>query len=315
MIVGDTSLSNHKTLNGRLAINPEKTVYVSSRVAGRIDVLPVRETGVKIAKGQQLFGIFSEELAALQQEYIVTVAQVEQFPNDDKFRDIEKGARQKLLLYGQSSAQITRLKQTRKTEPYVTFASPVNGVVAELSVTQGQYVNEGDAIMRIENYDHLWVEADLYPSEAAAVKVGLIADVRVAAGGDKPVKMKIEFISPNIGEGSQVSQVRGSISNPKNLFQPGMQALINVPFGTRQQVLTLPASAVIRDGKGTHAWVQVAKGKFEPRMVKTGTENSNEIEIVQGIERGERVVVTGAYLLYSEYILKKGSDPIATHNH
>jgi Cu(I)/Ag(I) efflux system membrane fusion protein len=288
---------------------------VSSRVAGRIDVLAISETGVKVSRGQQLFGIYSEELAALQQEYIVTVAQVEQFPNDEKFREIEKGARQKLLLYGQTAEQLTRIKQTRKTQPYVTFASPINGVVAELSVTQGQYVNEGDAIMRIENYDQLWVEADLYPSEAAAVKVGQIVDVNVAGSGERSVKMKIEFVTPNIEEGGQVSQVRGTINNHKNLLQPGMQALINVPFGNQRQVLTLPSGAVIRDGKGTHAWVQVAKGKFEPRMVETGTENANEVEIIQGIEEGERVVVTGAYLLYSEYILKKGSDPIATHNH
>jgi membrane fusion protein, copper/silver efflux system len=314
-IIGDTTLSNFKQLNGRLAIDPEKTMFVSSRVPGRIDVLYVKETGVKVSKGQPLYKIYSEELAALQQEYLLAVAQVKQFPTDERFNQIEKAARQKLILYGQTQNQVRQLISAQKTDPYVTYSAPVSGVVAELSVGEGQYVSEGGSIMRIEGYDNLWVEADLYPIEASVVKVGQMVKVILTGWEDHPQQVKIKFISPNLQNGNQLLQMRGSISNYKNQWQPGMQANILLPLKVKAKGLSLPVGAIVRDGKGTHAWVEVSKGRFVPRIVKTGMENAESVEITDGLNKGDRVVTTGAYLLYSEYILKKGANPMASHNH
>ena len=100
-----------------------------------------------------------------------------------------------------------------------------------------------------------------------------------------------------------------------HLLQPGMQAVVRLRSAKRSGMLTIPAGAVIRDGKGAHVWVETAGSKFEPRMVKTGTENAETVEIIDGVGKGERVVVSGAYLLNSEYILKKGNDPMASHHH
>ena len=102
---------------------------------------------------------------------------------------------------------------------------------------------------------------------------------------------------------------------PNRQWQPGLQASILLPIKSTGNVLTLPVDAVIRDGKGMHVWIEESKGKFIPRRVKTGQENADVVEITEGLEDGEKVVVTGAYLLYSEYILKKGADPMAGHKH
>jgi Cu(I)/Ag(I) efflux system membrane fusion protein len=313
--IGSSTLNNNKVLNGRLAINPEQTNFISSRVAGRIEVLFVKETGVKVSKGQPLYKIYSEQLATLQQEYLVAAAQVKQFPADDKFQQIEKAARQKLLLYDQSEAQLRQLVQFQKTDPYVTYPAPVGGVVAELQVTEGQYVAEGGTIMRLEGYNSLWVEADLYPAEASAIKTGQVVKVIIPGWEDQPQHMTIQFINPSIQSGSQLMNVRGTIPNPDKQWQPGLQASILVPVKSTGNVLSLPVDAVIRDGKGMHVWIEESKGKFVPRMVKTGQENADVVEITGGLENGEKVVVTGAYLLYSEYILKKGADPMAGHKH
>lgn len=313
--VGTGALENNKILNGRLAINPEQSAFVSSRVAGRIEVFYVRETGVRINKGQPLYKIYSEQLAALQQEYLVAVAQVQQFPADDRFQQIEKAARQKLLLYDQTEAQLQRLVKSQKTDPYVTYPSPVSGNVAELQVTEGQYVGEGSSIMRIEGYNNLWVEADVYPAEASLVKVGQVVKVVIPGWEAQPQRMTIQFINPSLQSGSQLMQVRGTIPNPNNQWQPGLQANILLPVKSAGNVIALPVDAVIRDGKGMHVWVEESKGKFVPRRVRTGAENADVVEITEGIEEGEKVVVTGAYLLYSEYVLKKGADPMAAHNH
>ena len=311
MTVGAGALSSYKQLNGRLATDPEKTAVISSRVPGRIEVLYIRETGVKVNKGQPLYKIYSEQLATLQQEYLLAVAQARQFPDDARFQQIEKAARQKLALYDQPESQIRQLIQSGKVNPYVTFPATVSGVVSELSVSEGQYVAEGSAVMRLEGYDRLWVEADVYPGEAAAVRTGQSMKVAVAGWENEPQTMTVQFVSPSLQSGSQLLQVRGTIGNPGNRWQPGMQANILLPVQSKGDVLSLPVDAVIRDGKGTHVWIEKGAGKFEPRRVETGMENFDAVEITRGLEAGDKVVITGAYLLYSEFILKKGADPMA----
>lgn len=310
VIIGENTLSGTKQLNGRLVVNPEQSSYISSRIAGRIEQLYIRETGVKVNKGQPLYKIYSEQLATLQQEYLMAVAQEKQFQGDKIERQIVASAKQKLLLYGQSESQLRQLLKSQKKDPFVMFHAPESGVVAELSVTQGQYVTEGSPILRLEGYGQLWVEADVYPGEASKIKLGQKVKVLVTGWEDEPQEMVISFITPSLQSGSQLTQIRGSIPNSGNQWQPGLQANVFLPSANRGDVLTLPVDAVIRDGKGMHVWVKTAKDSFEPRLVKTGTENDTQVEISEGLKAGDQVVITGAYLLYSEYILKKGKNPV-----
>ncbi|GGC05857.1 efflux RND transporter periplasmic adaptor subunit [Dyadobacter sediminis] len=315
MTMGSGLLSNSKRLNGRLAVNPDQTAVVSSRVAGRIQVLYIKETGVPVRKGQALYKIYSEQLSALQQEYLLAYAQLKQFPSDTRFGAIEKAARQKLRLYDQSEEDIQGLTASQKQEPYITYRAPISGTVSELSVTEGQYVSEGSAILRLEDYSSLWVEADIYPAEAASIRTGQKVQVQVTGWEDKPQPMRIDFIVPAIQSGSQLMQVRGTVPNPGSRWQPGLQANLILPIAPSANAMTLPVDAVIRDAKGAHVWVETKPGTFLARMVSTGIQNADMVEIKEGIAKDEKVVVTGAYLLYSEYVLKKGSDPMALHQH
>lgn len=315
MTIGLDSLVNNKILNGRLAINPEQTKYISSRVAGRIDQLFIRELGVSIHKGQALYTIYSEQLAVLQQEYLLALAQAEQFGNDAKFKQIKEGARQKLILYNQSPAQIKALEVSNKVDATVTYFAAESGIVAEISITEGQYVEEGSAVFRLENYNSLWVEADLYPNEAANVKIGQEVKVVIPGWENETQFMKVQFLNPSLQSASQLVQLRGNLTNPNGQWQAGQQANIYLPVKSNGDVLSLPVDAVIRTGQGAHVWVETEKDTFEAKMVKTGVENFDQVEIVEGLEKGDKVVMTGAYLLNSEYILKKGADPMAAHHH
>ncbi|WGQ09381.1 efflux RND transporter periplasmic adaptor subunit [Pedobacter gandavensis] len=311
VIIGANNIGGTKQLNGRLTIDPEQSSYISSRIAGRIEQLYVRETGVRVKKGQPLYQLYSEQLAALQQEYLMAVAQQNQFPGDKIEQQLVASARQKLLLYGQSPGQLQALLSSQKKNPYVTFYAPQGGLVAEVSVTPGQYVSEGGPIMRLEGYGELWVEADVYPNEAGSIKQGQKVKVVIPGWGDQPQEMTIDFITPALLSGTQLTQIRGSIPNPNQQWQPGAQANVFVPTGNQKSsALTLPVDAVIRDGKGMHVWLKNGNDSFEPKRVTTGEENENQVEITAGLSGGEQVVVTGAYLLYSEYILKKGKNPI-----
>lgn len=311
-IIGINDISGYKQLNGRLAVNPDKTESISSRVPGRIEQLYVRETGVNVKKGQPLYQIYSEQLATLQKEYMMALEQVRQFPEDATFKQLLQAGRQKLELYDQSQRQITQLAKNKKNDPYITYYAQESGVVAELSVTQGQYVSEGSPILRLEGYSSLWVEADLYPSEASSVKEGQSVKVVISGWENQPQIMTVSFIAPSLQSGSQVLQLRGKIPNPGNQWQPGLQATVFLPTSEKGKALSLPVDAVIRTGNGMpHVWIETGKGKFEPRMVKLGAEGLNLVEIKEGLKKGDTVVVTGAYLLYSESILKKGKDPMA----
>lgn len=309
--VGENAIASFTRLNGRLSTNPEATTFVSSRVPGRIELLYVKQTGVPVQKGQPLYKIYSEQLSTLQQEYLLMAAQVKSFPDDQRFQQMEKAARQKLLLYGQTEGQVQELVKNQKTNPYVTYLAPASGIVAELSVAEGQYVAEGGNVMRLEGYGEIWVEADVYPAETGKVHTGQQVKVVVAGYEDQPQAMTIRFIAPAFQSGSQVMQVRGTIPNLNHQWQPGMQAVIWLPSASKSKALTLPVDAVIREARGTHVWIKKGKGKFEPRMVATGTETFDQVEITSGLAQGDKVVVTGAYLLYSEFVLKKGSNPMS----
>lgn len=312
--VGDGFFNDITRLNGRLAISPEQTKIISSRVVGRIEKLFVKETGAPVTEGQPLYKIYSEALLVLQQEYILAITQAEAFPEDKRFAQIAEGAKQKLSLYDQSPAALRNLRDTKKTSPYILYPSPASGVVAELSVTEGQYLGEGGAIMKLENYDQLWVEADVYPNEAALVKQGQQLRVIIPGFEQEPKAMTVQFIQPALINGSQLLQIRGTIANDNKQWQPGLQALVLLPRTDKKTKLMLPLGAVIRDGETAHVWVATTNEKFEPKEVITGMENADQVEITRGLTAGDKVVATGAYLLYSEYILKKGAHPIAHHH-
>lgn len=307
---GNEDISNQSVLNGRLVVDPQQSNYISAKIAGRVEELFVRETGVTISKGQPLYKLYSEQLATLQQEYLMALAQQKQFANDKLEQQLVSSAKQKLLLYGQTESQLQKLSKTQQKSPYITIFATQSGTVAELSITQGQYVAEGSPIMRLEGYGKLWVEADVYPNEMKQLKEGQNLKVVVNGWEDQVQTMKVDFINPSLQAGTQLTQIRGSIANPNNQWQPGLQVKVMLASERVTGGMNVPIDAVIRDGKGQHVWVKNGKDSFEPMSVRVGKANGNSIQITSGIATGDEVVVTGAYLLYSEYVLKRGKHPL-----
>jgi Cu(I)/Ag(I) efflux system membrane fusion protein len=312
MVVGDTSVGAVVRLNGRVVVDPTGSSMVSARIAGRIERLYIRETGIKINRGQPLYRIYSEELAAMQQEYLVAAAQAREFKEDEQFARIEKAARQKLVLLGQSPQQISNLLASNRVQAFTEYNAPVSGVVSGILATEGMYVKEGDGIVKLDSYQNVWVEADVYANEQQLVRQGM--NVQVQTGNaDAPSTMKVEFISPELVSGTQVTRIRGRLNNAGTQLLPGAQVAVLLPRPAMMGK-TLPSSAVIRDGSGAHVWVETSAGKFEPRTVSVTGEEAYSMQIGEGVSNGDKVVVTGAYLLHSEYILKKGKNP-STHQH
>jgi Cu(I)/Ag(I) efflux system membrane fusion protein len=313
ILINRGDFSTSKVLNGRLIVNPEQTEVISSRYAGRIEKLFVKEMGRSVSKGQPLFQIYSEELQTLQQDYLLQLKQVAAFPDEQIYQSMREAAKNKLRLFGYSDAQIRRLTETIKTAPLLTVYSTASGIVSELNVSEGQYLTEGSQVLKLENFSQLWLEMDVYPNELKNISIGTKVQASINGISEGEQTLIIDFISPQMDPSSQILKVRAPIRNPGNL-QAGMQATVFLPLAKISDAMSLPLDAVVRDEKGAHVWIKTAKNTFSPRMVRTGEEDSERIIILSGLEDVKEVVISGAYLLSSEFILKKGADPMAGHD-
>jgi membrane fusion protein, copper/silver efflux system len=301
------------TINGRLTLDQEQSVVISSRAAGRIEKLYVKETGQSIQQGEPLYTLYSETLLTLQQDYLLAKEQYEAFGQTEKrYKSFLDAAEKKLRLYGLTKNQIDRLTDRKALPQSVTFFASASGTITEINVSEGQYVTEGALLYRLENIARLWVEVELFPDETSIVKPGDNITVRI--GENSPIPAKVTFLSPEYRANTQITIMRATIENPDFKYKPGQQVQVYLTHSAKEGI-AIPVDAVIRDGKGTHVYIQNGKNTFKPRMVSTGIETSDEVEITEGIVDGDTVAITGAYLLYSEIILKQGTDPMAGHAH
>jgi Cu(I)/Ag(I) efflux system membrane fusion protein len=310
--ISSSSFSTSKVLNGQLVVNPARSALVSSRYSGRVEKLYVREIGGRIKKGQALFQVYSEELQTLQQDYLLQIKQVAAFPDEKIYGSMREAAKNKLRLFGVSDAQIRSLDQGAKASPLLTVYSNAAGTVTELNITEGQYIAEGTQVLKLENFDQLWLEMDVYPSEISRLTIGMKVKALINGISENEQTLQIDFISPQLDPATQILKVRAPIQNSGNL-QAGMQATVFLPVSEISDAMSLPLDAVIRDEMGAHVWIKTSKNTFSPRMVRTGEESSDQIIILSGLEDVKEVVISGAYLLSSEFILKKGIDPAAGH--
>lgn len=307
------SIGSNLLLNGKVKADETQTEVVSTRVPGRLDKLFIKETGIHINQGEVIYEIYSEQLLTYEQEYLLAVEQAKAL-GDKHSQAYLLAAKKKLWLYGMTEEQIKKLSSTKTTNARIQFVAPASGIVTEIMVAEGQYVAEGAPIYRLENLARLWVEAELYPNEASLIKVGDPLTVRVSGYEDELIPSKVIFLAPEYRQGSQIFLLRASIANPNYRFAPGMQAEI-VFEHSKKKALTLPSEAVIREEQGSLIYKKSGPGKFKAQIISTGLQNFDKVEVTDGLEEGDSVVVTGAYLLYSEIVLKKGVNPMAGHHH
>lgn len=292
-------------INGWLKVDEQQSKTISSRAAGRVEKLYIKESGQPVKAGQPLYVLYSETILTLQQEYLLAKAQYEALEKtEERYKSFLDAAEHKLLLYGLTKDQINQLNPS--SPPRVTFQAPASGIITAVNVTEGEYVPEGALLYTLENIENLWVEAELYPDETSLVQPGDNILVRVG-NESQAIPGKVIFLSPEYRAQTQLTILRASLKNPGMKLIPGQQAQVYLTHSSREAI-TLPPDAVIHDSHGTHVYIQTENNTFQPRVVKTGIENFDGIEIISGVREGEIVAVSGAYLLYAENILRNGYD-------
>ena len=290
---------------GIAAIDENNISNTSSRVNGRIEKLFVRNPGEEIKKGQLLYSIYSEELLADENEYLLAVEQQSKYTWQKNTVDaLVEASRKKLLLWGLSEAQINELAKNGSATSSMNFYSDASGILSELRISEGGYVSTGTPLFKIASMQTIWVNAEIYQSEISDLPS---PEVEISFEGlpGKIYKGQIIQNPPALELDKKVSSIKISVLNNDGKIKPGMMATASVKR-EQKEALVIPKSALVL-GKMISVWIETQPGMYESRMVETGIENKTQVEILSGLKEGERVVSSGSYLLNSAYILKNGA--------
>ncbi|MGQ0827966.1 MAG: efflux RND transporter periplasmic adaptor subunit [Bacteroidota bacterium] len=300
-------------LTGTIRPNQNTLASISSRVMGRIEKLYFKTTGDIISKGQPLYEIYSEDLNLIIKEMLLAAEKKKSLKNNNVDYDkIFQSTRNKLLLYGLTEEQITKI-ESENIQPYtIKILSKIDGIIYSVDTKEGNYLMEGGDVFHLADFSTVWVEAQVYSDYMNEIKAGMEAKVMFAAFPGKEFSSQLSFVNPELNPSSKINIIRVEIPNSNGDIKPGMQAYVSLLL-KQKSALSLPTDAVIKDSKGSTVWLQTANNKFKSVMVQTGLEANGYTEILHGLNKGDVVIVSGAYLLNSEYIFKKGTDPMAGH--
>jgi Cu(I)/Ag(I) efflux system membrane fusion protein len=279
-------------------------------VQGRVDKLYFKNIGDFVHKGDTLYELYSEQLNNAKQEYINSVQQQNSIGNSlINYTALVEGAKNKLLLWGMTNKQINELAQSKHTSTLTTFYSTETGYITTLNVNEGGYVMEGGPVVQLANLSTLWAEAQVYTTQIPAINNNENVTVQIP-DLNETLNGTIDFVNPEINPQTRINLVRVTIQNKNNQLHPGMPVYITINNKLHNS-LTLPSEAVLTDSKGATVWIQTKPGVYEIRMVKTGIIENDAVEITSGLNVGDVVIISGAYLLNSEYIFEHGADPMA----
>jgi Cu(I)/Ag(I) efflux system membrane fusion protein len=294
-------LAPHVEAVGNIAFNERDQVIVQARATAYVEQLHVRATLDRVSQGEPLVELYVPEWVAAQEEFL-SVRRL----RGTELGDLIDAARQRLRLAGMSDAQIRRFEERGIVEPRSTLAAPIDGVVVELFAREGMTVMPGDTLFRINGLSTVWANAAVPESQTALLEPGAVISATAPALPGKTFAGTVEAILPEVDPGTRTIEARIELANPDYSLAPGMLVDVTLAAGA-QETLTVPTEAVIRTGRRTVVIVVDADGGFHPVDVETGIESGSDIEIVRGLAAGQRIVISGQFLIDSEASLRATS--------
>jgi Cu(I)/Ag(I) efflux system membrane fusion protein len=287
---------------------------VNLKVRGWITKLYVSETGQRVGKGQPLFTMYSPELYNAEQDFLLGVqgaaAGAATGDSAPLLRDagpstphrtelLARASRQRLHLLGLTDAQIDAIAQSGKPSEDLAIASPSSGFVIEKNVVEGASVDAGMRLYRIAALSKVWVDADVYESDLAHVRVGQRATITLDYLQGRTYEAKVAYVYPYLDPTSRTGRVRLELANKELDLRPGMYASValSADLGTRVQV---PAAAVVYTGPRRLVFVDIGGGRFRPTDVQVGTASNGMYEVFAGVSPGDQVATSGVFLIAAE---------------
>jgi Cu(I)/Ag(I) efflux system membrane fusion protein len=309
---------------GRVEYDEKKLATANTKVEGWIEKLYVDYTGRYVKKGEPLAEVYSPELVATQKEFLNALRWAGQ---DKEVKDervsmlltkdaeaIVEAARERLRLWDISEEQIKKIEKTGMPVRTLTIYSPVGGFVIQKTAVKGMRVMPGDKLFDVADLSTVWIVSDIYEYELSLIKVGQSARIGLSYFPGKEFSARVDYVYPFLAGDTRTAKVRFTIPNPGGELKPQMftDVEIRIKLGNR---LAVPTNAVIDTGVRQIVYVDKGEGNFEPREVVSGQRSEDMVEIIRGLNAGEKVAATANFLIDSEAQLKGVQATPGGHKH
>ncbi len=296
---------------GRVTYDEDLLARLHPKTEGWVEKLFISETGESVAKDDELLSLYSPQLVASEQEYLLALKSLKALKNSP-FRDIRHGARElvktsreRLELLDVPAHQIRELERSGKIMKNLHIHSPVDGYVVHVGVREGQYVTPQTELYMVADLRKVWVYADIYEYELPWVKVGDPAEIRLTAVPGRVFKGEVVYVYPYADAKTRTVKVRLEFANPDLVLRPELFANATIHTRPKKAVLAIPTEAVVRTGLKDHVFVVKGQGRFEPRTVVLGVPSNGMVDVLAGLSEGEEVVISGQFLIDSESKLRE----------
>ncbi len=277
---------------GTVAFNERGVVQLQARAAGFVEKLHARAPLDPVAKGAPLVEILFPEWAGAQEEYLLL--------RKSGSSELAQAARQRLMLLGMSEAQVAAVERQGRVRARFTLTAPISGVIAELGVREGATVMPGMTLFRIVDLSTVWVNAEVPEAQAAWVTPGAPVEARVQAYPGRVFEGRVGALLPEVSAATRTVRTRIELANPGGVLKPGMYATIAFSQEARRESVLVPSEAVIRTGTRNVVIVALGEGRFRAADIEVGFESGGQSEIRKGLAAGEKVVLSGQFLIDSE---------------
>ena len=284
---------------GKLTYDETRLTDVVLKVSGYVSNLRVTAMGQPVKKGETLFLIYSPELFAAQQDYLLARSSRDALGGAGRGDELVRAAETKLALLGLTADQIAVVGKTAKPIEKLAFAAPASGYVIEKNVVEGASIKAGDRVLRLAALDKVWVEADVFEADLGRIAKGQTATIALSYIPDRTFDGKVTFVYPYLDPSARTGRVRIELPNSGLELKPDMYANVtfHVALGDRLQI---PTSAILFTGPRRVVIVDLGGGRLAPREVKIGAQSGDRAEVTSGLSEGEAVVTAGNFLIAAE---------------
>lgn len=287
---------------GTVVYDETRLATVNPKIEGWVETLHIDFTGAPVVRGEPLMAVYSPALVTAQEELILA-ARVAGEAEGERARttadQMLAAARRRLAYWDVPLEEIERIESTGVPDRTVTLDAPATGVVVEKNVVEGDRIVPGQAVYRIADLSLVWIEAEVYEKDLSQVGLGQHAEVTFEAYPGRRYDAVVTYVHPTVSIQSRTARVRLEVPNPREELKPGMYAQLSFHALPAPPTLVVPRSAVVATGQRTLVFVSEGRALL-PREVVPGRSAGQLVEILQGVEEGERVVSSAAFLIDAE---------------
>jgi RND family efflux transporter MFP subunit len=290
---------------GNVQVDERRQAYVQTRFAGWIRKVYADATGNFIGKGQPLFTIYSPDLVSTEHEYLLAKKNSESL-QQSKVSGVASGAsslfsaaKERLLQWEVSPAEIEKLDQDGKAITDLTVNSPVSGYITQKNALPNMYVQPETMLYTVADLSDVWILAQVFQSDAGKIKPGDPAEVTVDAYPGRVFSGRVDYILPQLDMNTRTLPVRLVFANPGLKLRPGMYVNVRAKLPMGRQ-LVVPASAAFHSGTKNLLFVYSGEGNIEPREVELGPQVGDELVVTRGVNPQEQIVTSANFLIDSE---------------